>query len=133
MEARLVPPLLERGAEYESLFLRYPPRKQRGYTPDVILPNGIALELKGWFKPTDRTKLIDVQAAYPALDLRLVLASPFQTIGRNSKTTQAEWCDAHGFPWANNEVPAAWLAEPTNSASQLILDAAPRHKTRRAA
>jgi hypothetical protein len=129
MEARLVPPLLSRGGRYEPLFLRYPSRRVRGYTPDVVLFNGIALEIKGWFTAADRTKLLDVKAAYPALDLRMVLASPQQKIGRQSKTTQAMWCEQHGIPWSDNAVPDAWLAEPTNEASKAVLDAAPKHKS----
>jgi hypothetical protein len=134
MEDRLVPPLLAIGAEYEPIFLRYV-QKPRGYTPDVVLPNGIALEIKGWFTPADRAKMLDVKRAFPALDLRLILASPRQKLGRQSATTQAAWCEQHGFPWADNAVPASWLAEPENAASAAILRDAPRHrsKTRRVA
>lgn len=126
MEARLVPPLLEWGAEYEPLFLRFSARNPRRYTPDVILPNGIAIEIKGWFPPDDRSKLLDVKASYPALDLRMVLASPNATLNKRSATTQAEWCESHGIPWAHNVVPDAWLHEAPNKESFAILNNAPR-------
>jgi hypothetical protein len=127
MEAKLVPALLARGAEYEPLRLTYP-AKPRQYVPDVVLPNGIALEIKGWFKSADRAKLLQVKLAYPALDLRMILASPNQKLNKTSLTTQAAWCDAHGLPWSHKEVPESWITEPTNVASLAVLNAAPRRK-----
>lgn len=132
MELRLVPPLLAQGAQYEPLFLHYPLLRKRHYTPDVVLPNGIALEIKGWFPPADRSKMLAVKEQYPELDLRLVLATPRQTLGRGSRTTLIDWCEKHGFKWADNTVPAAWLAEPVNERSKAILDAAPKHNRRAA-
>lgn len=134
MEQRLVPALLAFGAEYEPVFLRYASRRSRHYKPDVVLKNGIAIEIKGWFRPADRAKLLDVKAEYPQLDLRMVLASPRQKLSPKSKTTQAEWCEQHGIPWSEKEVPAAWLSATTNEASLAILAAAPRvNKTKAAA
>lgn len=127
MEDRLVPALIERGAQYEPLFLRYPAPLRR-YIPDVVLKNGIAVEIKGWFKPADRSKLLAVKAAFPALDLRLVLATPQQKLGKKSKTTNAAWCEKNGIPWAAKEVPETWLSEPDNSASLAVLNDAPRYK-----
>jgi len=127
MEKRLVPPLLLLGHQYEPLWLTYaaPDRK---YTPDVVLSNGIALEIKGWFKASDRSKLLLVKAAYPLLDLRMVLASPHQTLSKKSKTTLAQWCVKHDIPWSDNGVPVSWLIAEVNSASKAILDGARRHK-----
>jgi hypothetical protein len=127
MEARLVPLLLQLGAEYEPIRLLYP-AKPRGYTPDVVLANGIVLEIKGWFTPADRAKMILVKAAYPLLDLRMVLASPQQRLGPKSKTTQAMWCEQHGFPWADNKVPEAWTLAAPHTPSLAIIAAAPRVK-----
>ena len=42
--------------EYETRNLYYEVSEQRKYTPDVILPNGIILELKGRFSASDRKK-----------------------------------------------------------------------------
>lgn len=125
MERRLIPPLLLLGAEYEPVRLVYQ-SKPRGYKPDVVLENGIVLELKGWFKASDRAKMLLVKAEYPVLDIRMVLASPQQKLGPSSKTTQAAWCEQHGFPWANNAVPASWLNAMPNVASLAIVQAAPR-------
>lgn len=131
MEARLVPPLLEQGAKYEPMFLRYRQQRVKRYTPDVVLPNSIALEIKGWFKASDRSKMIDVKATYPELDLRMVLATPNQTLAKTSKTTQAQWCEQHGFPWADNAVPLEWLQAPDNPASRAVIESAALHMPQR--
>lgn len=123
MEARIVPALLQSGARYEPVRLRYT-GKPRGYVPDVVLPNGIVIEIKGWFTSQDRAKLLAVKAAFPALDLRLVLASPRQKLSRESNTTQAGWCDRHDFAWADNDVPSDWLEEPHNSESLSVIKTA---------
>lgn len=121
MEERLVPELIAQGAEYEPFFLRYTERNPKRYTPDVVLPNGVVIEIKGWFPPADRSKMLNVKASYPALDIRMVLASPEQTLSKSSKTTQAQWCVSNGFPWAHNCVPLSWiLAEPYPDSIQII-------------
>lgn len=131
MEDRLVPALVAQGCEYEPLFLRYPAPLRR-YIPDVVTPNGIAIEIKGWFKPADRSKMLAVRAAYPDLDLRLVLATPNQKLAKKSSTTNAMWCDKYGFKWAAKVVPDSWLSEPVNEAALSILNAAPRHNKKAA-
>lgn len=131
MEERLVPGLVAHGCAYEPLFLHYPAPLRR-YIPDVVTPNGIAIEIKGWFRPADRAKLLRVQLNYPNLDLRLVLATPHQKIAKTSSTTSAMWCDQHGFKWAAKVVPDEWLSEPINAVSLAILNAAPRRRPRAA-
>ena len=125
MEDRIVPPLLKQGAEYEPIRLVYA-AKPRAYKPDVVLPNGIVIEIKGWFRSADRAKMALVKQQYPNLDLRMVLASPFQRLNKTSATTQAMWCRQHGIPFADTSVPKAWLMEPINEASLRIINAAPR-------
>jgi hypothetical protein len=125
MEADVIPPLLRRGAEYEPVFLEYPGSTRR-YIPDVVLTNGIAIEIKGWFTSADRSKMIAVKAAYPFLDLRMVLASPNQKLNKKSKTTQAMWCDKHGFKWAHGCVPLEWVDAPYNEHSALTIASATR-------
>jgi len=40
--------------EYETLKLNY--TVHAVYTPDFVLPNGVIIEAKGYFKPEDRRK-----------------------------------------------------------------------------
>lgn len=109
MEKRIVPGLLALGGEYEPERLKY--TKDHYYVPDVRLANGIYIEIKGWFRPADRAKMLEVKKAHPLKDIRMVLASPHQRLNKKSKTTQAQWCDKHGIPWAAHDVPLRWVRE----------------------
>lgn len=128
LEKRLVPPLLEIGAQYEKHALKYPKEDGR-YLLDTALPNGIAIEFKGWFRPAERTKMLAVKRAHPELDIRLVFERPQNTLSKASKTTYAAWATKHGFEWADNHVPKFWLDAPLNAASKAVLDAAVRRVT----
>ena len=71
--------------EYETVNLHYVVSEQRKYTPDVILPNGIILELKGRFTTNKLFK--------------------------GSKTTYSKWCDKNNIKWADNLIPIEWINE----------------------
>lgn len=124
-----MPALEAQGAQYEPVFLRYPGADRR-YTPDVVLPNAIAIELKGWFKPSDRSKMLAVKKFYPELELRMVLMSPDKPLNKKSTTTEAQWCEKHGIPWAAKEVPASWLLEPLFAESFATIHEARRHRVK---
>jgi hypothetical protein len=126
-EQKLVPPLETLGAEYEPGPLSYP-QPDADYTLDLALPNGIAVELKGWLRPEDRMKILRVHRAYPELDLRIVFQSATDKLYAGSKTTYGEWATRHGLKWASKDVPRSWLAEPTNPASLAVIDAARARK-----
>lgn len=94
--------------EYETLKLPY--TIEAVYTPDFVLPNGVVLEAKGWFKPEDRRKMLAVKKANPDIDIRLVFENPNNPINKGSKTTYAAWADKHGFPWAAaTSIPNEWF------------------------
>lgn len=98
-------------AQFESLKLPY--TLSHTYTPDIILPSGVILEVKGRFivKGVDcRPKMLAVKAAFPHLDIRFVLQNPRMPAAPRSKTTHSEWCDKHGFPWCHYlSIPPEWL------------------------
>lgn len=98
-------------AQFETLKLPY--TLSHTYTPDIILPNGVILEVKGRFvvKGVDcRPKMLAVKRDFPDLDIRFVFHSPLYKISPRSKTTYADWCDKHGFPWcAAHSIPPEWL------------------------
>jgi hypothetical protein len=94
--------------EYESLKLDY--KIQAVYKPDFILPNGVILEAKGYFKPEDRRKMLAVKKQHPDLDIRLVFQSPHNTLTKQSKTTYGMWATKNGFPWCHERnIPSDWL------------------------
>lgn len=127
LENKIVPDALARGAEYEPIALPYP-CGERKYKPDLVLPNGIAIEIKGWFTPADRAKTERVLKQYPGLELRFVLQRPETTLDGRSKTTNAMWLDARNIKWAKGAIPASWYTEPPYQLSQRYIDNAPRVK-----
>ena len=79
------------------------------YTPDFFLPNGVVIESKGFFKPSDRRKMLAVKAQHPDLDIRLVFQRN-NTLSKQSKTTYGDWATKHGFPWCIfPAIPESWL------------------------
>jgi hypothetical protein len=100
--------LNEHPFEYEQLKLPY--TYEANYTPDFILPNGVMLECKGWFKPEDRRKMLAVIRSNPQADIRMVFQNPNNPISKGSKTTYAMWCDKHDIRWCHYQsIPADWF------------------------
>ena len=127
LEDKIVPGALAHGAEYEPISLAYP-CGERKYKPDLVLPNGIAVEIKGWFTPADRAKTERVLAAYPGLELRFVLQRPETTLDGRSKTTCAMWLNARNIKWAKGDIPSAWYRETGFGVSLDHIIRAPRVK-----
>ena len=90
------------------------PAKQRKYTPDFVLPNGIIIESKGLFEGADRLKHEWVKEQHPALDIRFVFSNPGAKLYKGSPTTYADWCLKRGFKFAKKEIPTEWLTEPAD-------------------
>ena len=97
--------------QYETLNLHYEVSEQRKYTPDVILPNGIILELKGRFSTADRKKMLLVISQHPDKDIRMVFQRHTNKLFKGSKTTYSEWCDKTHLKWADKVVPIEWINE----------------------
>ncbi len=95
---------------YEAFRLSYV--TPQTYIPDFGLPlQCLVLEVKGYFAPSDRTKMLRIRAAHPHLDIRFLFTNPNTRISRGSKTTYGAWCDKHGFPFAKGPYPPDdWLS-----------------------
>ncbi len=79
------------------------------YTPDFFLPNGVIIEAKGFFKPSDRRKMLAVKQQHPELDIRFIFQRN-NTITKQSKTTYGSWAEKHGFPWCIfPNIPSHWF------------------------
>lgn len=101
--------------EYEKLVIDYvDPAKNRKYTPDFKLNNGIIVETKGRFLTADRQKHIQIKKQHPHLDIRFVFSNPNTKLSKLSKTTYAMWCVKNGFLYANKMIPGEWLKEFKN-------------------
>ena len=112
LEERVGQQLKSKGIAYtyEEKVIQYvvPARKAK-YTPDFVLPNGIIVETKGRFVVADRQKHLFVKAQHPELDIRFVFSNSKAKISKASKTTYADWCEQHGFKYADKEIPNEWL------------------------
>lgn len=98
--------------EYEKMKIKYSVNEVRTYTPDfVILSNGIIIETKGRFVAADRKKHLLIQRQEPFLDIRFVFSNPNAKINKGSPTSYADWCDKHGFLWADKLIPEGWINE----------------------
>ena len=82
------------------------------YLPDFTLGNGILVETKGRFTAADRAKMLNVRKQNPGVDIRFVFQRSNNRLTRspNSKT-YIDWCEQHGFQWAQGEIPEEWFHE----------------------
>ena len=62
--------------------------------------------------PEDRRKHLEIKKQKPYLDIRFVFSNSKSKINKGSKTSCAEWCERHGFLYADTFVPDDWLNEP---------------------
>lgn len=114
LEERIAQELLEAGVgfTYEDQVIHYvKPQKVARYTPDFVLDNGIIVETKGRFLTADRQKHLLVKNQHPELDIRFVFSRSKERISKKSKTTYADWCEKHGFRYADVSIPESWLKE----------------------
>jgi len=95
--------------EYEEH--RFPYHVVKHYTPDFKLHNGVIVETKGRFLPSDRTKHLLIKKQHPELDIRFVFSNAKQKLRKGSKTTYAQWCDKNEFLWAEGLIPISWMKE----------------------
>jgi hypothetical protein len=97
--------------DYESSTLSWSIEEVRNYLPDFHLPNGIIIEAKGRFTTYDRKKHLAIKKQHPELDIRFVFSNSRGKIYKGSKTTYGQWCDRHGFKYADKLIPQEWLDE----------------------
>ena len=111
LEERVAKELSESGIkyEYESMKIRYDVSETRTYTPDFILPNGIIVETKGRFVAADRKKHLLIQKQFDYFDIRFVFQNARAKLFKGAKSTYSQWCDKHGFLWAQGSIPEEWL------------------------
>lgn len=95
--------------KYETIRLPYVP-KVRHYTPDFYIPEtDIYIEAKGRLTREDRSKMLLIKTQHPECDIRFVFQNAKNKLYKNSNTTYGDWCNKHGFEWAEKTVPREWL------------------------
>lgn len=130
LEAAVIENLKETATEfeYETLKIKYQ-KKPSTYTPDLLLGNGVIIEVKGYFDTEDRTKHLLIQEQHPELDIRFVFQASNKKIHKSSPTTYADWCEKHNFKYADKVVPIAWIKEiPNESMDKAVASYKPKTK-----
>ena len=113
LEDDIAKDLKDRGVEfeYEKLKVRWQLLENKTYTPDFKLPNGIMIESKGRFVQADRKKHLIIQDQHPFLDIRFVFSNSKAKLYKGAKSTYGDWCNKHGFLYADKRIPEEWLTQ----------------------
>ena len=113
LEDDIAKDLKDRGVEfeYEKLKVQWQLLENKTYTPDSKLPNGIIIESKGRFVQADRKKHLIIQDQHPFLDIRFVFSNSRSKLYKGAKSTYGDWCNKHGFLYADKRIPDEWLKQ----------------------
>lgn len=113
LEDDIAKDLKDRGVEfeYEKLKVQWQLLENKTYTPDFKLPNGIIIESKGRFVQADRKKHLIIQDQHPFLDIRFVFSNSKAKLYKGAKSTYGDWCNKHGFLYADKRIPEEWLTQ----------------------
>ena len=97
---------------YEERKIKWLDSKVRTYTPDFELPNGVIVETKGRFVAADRRKHLEIKKQFgDKYDIRFVFTNSRAKLYKGAKSSYADWCDKHGFLYADKTIPEEWLNE----------------------
>ena len=111
-ELRVAQQFQDEGVPYTYETDRLGYSLKRNYTPDFKIGD-VFVEVKGYWPPSDRAKLLAVFKSNPETMLFVALERPALTISKKSKTTYAQWCDNNRIPWCPVPIPqqflTAWL------------------------
>lgn len=100
--------LRQGGGQYEPLQVPYKVMVTKNYTPDIVLPNGMWVEVKGWFRPEDRVKMKHIRASHPN-QLIGILFSKDNKVWKGGKLTYTGWADKYKFHAAvGDNIPPEW-------------------------
>lgn len=125
LEKTIAAALAAANVDFEFETVKVPfvqPEKQRTYTPDFILPNGIVIETKGMFTAEDRKKHVWVKEQHPHLDIRFVFSNANARIRKGSPTRLSDWAENNGFKWAHKMIPEKWLTEKVGQRRKQAVD-----------
>ena len=87
---------------------------ERNYIPDfdvhVLATNKkVYVEVKGFFRPEDRTKMLAVKRSHPNADIRIIFMQDSK-LNKKSKSRYSDWATRHGFPYSIGTVPREWFS-----------------------
>lgn len=96
----------KRKFAYEADVIPYKITTSGNYHPDLTIYDDEGktirfLELKGYFRPESKKKMLAVKQSNPHLDIRLV----FQKYDAKNE----RWCKKHGFQFVVGEIDPEWF------------------------
>ncbi len=101
--------------EYEGVTIEYP--LVLTYTPDILLDNGIIVEMKGFWDGRSRNLMKTLKQYHPNLDIRMLFQRD-NKLNKTSKIRYSDWCNKHFIKWAVGEsIPEEWVKEPKKTSS----------------
>ena len=104
---------------------RLPYTLRRYYVPDFVCRRAdgttFYIEVKGYLRPSDRTKLLAVKEAFPEIDLKLVFAKD-NKLNSKSKTRYTECAMKSGFDYAVGNVPKGWFKNKNGNTIPSVFD-----------
>ena len=110
LEQRIADNLAKRKCEYEyepmsvAYFVEYK------YKPDFVLPNGVIVEAKGYFRYKEQRMHRSIKEQHPELDIRFVFSNVNSRV-QGSRLTCANWCKKHNFLYSEEIVPHEWTKD----------------------
>ncbi len=111
----------EREIQYEVDTIPFlQPEVKRKYKPDFKIADNVYVECKGIFSVEDRKKMLWVREQHPDKTFYILFYNAYQKLRKGSTTTYAEWCDKHGFIWADwfksgRSIPKEWFSNNNNN------------------
>ena len=81
------------------------------YLPDILLPNGIYIEVKGRLDAGTQRKMRAVKQSNPDLDIRFVFQNANQKVRKGGKLRYWEWAEKYDYPWSEGTIPREWFEE----------------------
>ncbi len=93
--------------KYESEKLKY--TIPHTYRPDFTCGR-THIEVKGYLRPSDRTKLKAVRLSNPDADIRLLFKYD-NKLNSKAKMKYSEWAEKNGFKYAFENIPDEWIKE----------------------
>lgn len=69
------------------------------YNPDFKLAKNVFLETKGFFKDSDRRKILAVIKQHPEKKIIMYFMDSRVKLRKNGKMTYGEWCDKNNIEW----------------------------------
>ena len=110
LEQRIADNLTGRNCEYEYELMSVAYFIEHKYKPDFVLPNGIIIEAKGYFRYKEQRMHRSIKEQHPELDIRFVFSNMNSRV-QGSRLTCANWCKKHNFLCSEKIVPHEWTKD----------------------